>query len=412
MRFFDKIIRLFTGSDYDHVIRKLDSRIIELRDGQRTANNELEQLETIKINAPSFELHFSSAPPTKVEVKSFEPPKPKKIRTMKDLMEERQKEAAERRKQLKQLVAKNYDTIKSLILCEDPDTAEEILFETSPALQELNDEQLNNLYSDIPEDIHVLREELRQKEIKRLEEESKRKAEEEEKRIEQERLRKLREEQERHERERKAREYEEELAKEEERRSLEMERLTSLVTKRKDDGDMILEYLEMKGVKRFYHFTDKEKWYQIKKLGGLYSWYYCEQNDIHIPNAGGDSDSRRYDKRHGLQDYVRLSFCNDHPMAYRKHKEGATLYLLYIDIEVAAFKDTLFTDRNAASSSFYKGGDMEAVKKININATQRNFVSRDEGEIFSLHQAECMIKTFLPSKYITNINNPKIMYFG
>jgi hypothetical protein len=45
-------------------------------------------------------------------------------------------------------------------------------------------------------------------------------------------------------------------------------------------------------------------------------------------------------------------------MAYRKHNEGATLYLLYIDIEVAAFKDTLFTDRNAASSSFYKGGNI------------------------------------------------------
>jgi hypothetical protein len=99
-------------------------------------------------------------------------------------------------------------------------------------------------------------------------------------------------------------------------------------------------------------------------------------------------------------------------MAYRKHNEGATLYLLYIDIEVAAFKDTLFTDRNAASSSFYKGGNMEALKKVNINATQRNFVSRDEGEIFSQHQAECMIKTFLPLKYITNINNPQKMYFG
>ena len=188
MRFFDKIIRLFTGSDYDHTIRKLDSRIIELRDVQRTAKNELEQLETAIIKAPSFELHIFSAPPTKVEVKSFELPKPKKIRTMKDLMGERQKEAAERRKQLKQQVIKNYDTIKSLILCKEPDTAEEILLKTSPALQELNDEQLNNLYSDLPGDIYVLREELRQQEIKRLEEESKRKAEEEEKRIEQERL--------------------------------------------------------------------------------------------------------------------------------------------------------------------------------------------------------------------------------
>jgi hypothetical protein len=99
-------------------------------------------------------------------------------------------------------------------------------------------------------------------------------------------------------------------------------------------------------------------------------------------------------------------------MAWRKHKEGASLVLLHIDIDVACFKDTLFTDRNAASSSFSCGGELEDLMKVNIPATQRNYVSRSEGEIFYQHQAECMIKTFIPLKYITNIDYPEKIQFS
>ena len=209
-----------------------------------------------------------------------------------------------------------------------------------------------------------------------------------------------------------AREYEEKLAREEEMRRNEIARLTSIVTITKSDSKRILQYLNIKGIRRFYHFTDKQNLTRIKQYGGLYSWYYCEQNGINIPNPGGDFDSRIYDRRHGLEDYVRLSFCDDHPMAWRKHKEGASLVLLHIDIDVACFKDTLFSDRNAASSSFSCGGEFEDLMKVNIPATQRNYVSRSEGEIFYQHQAECMIKTFIPLKYITNIDYPEKMLFS
>ena len=411
MGFFEKIKRIIWGYDYDKELRNLNDRIFELNADKRKADAELEKLKKAEVKIPSFAIKELSEP-QKIEVKPFTPPKPRPIRSMKDLMQKRKEEEAQRRRQLQQQVAKNFDTVRSLIDNEEPDDAEDLLFSTSSSLQELKDNQLSNLYDELINDINNLRDELRQREIKRREEEERRRAAEEAARLEQERIRKQREEEERLERERKAREYEEKLAREEETRRLEIERLTKLVERKKDNGAEILHYLEMKGIQRFYHFTDKENLYQIKKLGGLYSWYYCEQNDIDIPNAGGDYDSRRYDRRHGLEDYVRLSFCDDHPMAYRKHKEGSTLVLLYVDIDVAAFKDTLFSDRNAASGSFARGGDMEALQKVNIPATQRNYVSRDEGEIFSQHQAECMIKTFLPIKYITNIDNPRIMRFG
>ena len=410
MGFLDKIKSIFFGPDYDKDIRNLSKRISELNAEKIKAVVDLESLMKKEIKIPSFEIKRLEA--KKIEIKSFVSPKPHPIRTMKDLMQKRKEEEAERKRQLKLQVAKNFDTVKTFINDEDPNSAEDLLFSTTSSLQELNDDQLNNIYDELLNGINVLKEVLRQKEIERFEAEARRKAEEEERKREQERLRKQREEEERLERKRKAREYEERLAREEEARRIEIERLTSLVTRRKEDADRILQYLRMKGITRFYHFTDKQNLIRIKQLGGLYSWYYCEQNGIDIPNPGGDFASRRQDERHGLQDYVRLSFCDDHPMAYRKHKEGASLVLLYIDLEVATFKDTRFTDRNAASGSFACGVSYNDIIKVNISATQRNYVSRDEGEIFSQHQAECMIKTFIPLKYITNIDNPRKMIFG
>ena len=410
MGFLDKIKSIFFGPDYDKELSNLTRRISELNAEVRKADSELEAIKKRCIDIPSFEVRsITDAKP--LEIRPFNPPQKRQVRTMKDLMQKRKEEEAERRRLLQQQISKNFDTVRRFIDEEKPDSAEDLLFTTSSALQELKDGKLNNLYEELHDDINHVREELRQREIRRLEEEARRKAEEEERKRELERLRKQREEEARLERERKAKEYEEKLAREEQKRQLEVERLTAIVTQKKEDGDSILQYLRMKGITRFYHFTDKENLYQIRKLGGLYSWAYCEQNDINIPNPGGDSGSRRYDRRHGLQDYVRLSFCDDHPMAYRKHKEGSTLVLLYIDIEVAAFKETLFTDRNAASNSFACGGDIDDLQKVNITATQRNYVSRDEGEIFFQHQAECMIKTFIPLKYIKNIDNPRKMIF-
>ena len=410
MGFLDRLKIMIFGPDYDKELRNLDGRIYELYTEKKKADAEIEKLKKKIIQVPSFAIKELAETQIK-EVKPFSPSKTRPIRTMKELMQKRREEEAQRRRLLLQQVAKNFDTIRSLIDNEEPDDAEDLLFSTSSTLKELKEIQLSNLYDELLNDINDLRDILRQREIKLREEEERRREAEEAARLEQERIRKQREEEERLEKERKAREYEENLAREVETRRLEIERLTKLVERKKTNGSDILHYLEMKGIHRFYHFTDELNLYQIKKLGGLYSWSYCASNGIRIPNAGGDSDSRRYDRRHGLEDYVRLSFCEDHPMAYRKHQEGATLYLLYIDVDVATFKETLFSDRNAASSSFAYGGDMEALQKVNIQATQRTCVSRSE-EIFAEHQAECMVKTFLPIKYITNIDNPRKMRFG
>lgn len=188
--------------------------------------------------------------------------------------------------------------------------------------------------------------------------------------------------------------------------------LTSLVSAPKEDAYGIEQYIKRKRVKRFYHFTDRRNLQSIKQHGGLFSWYHCEKNGISISNPGGTPISRELDERYGLEDYVRLSFCDDHPMAYRKHKEGSSLVLLYVDIDVATFKDTLFADRNATSNSCEYGAGLDDLMKVDIQATQEHYVSRADEELFSLHQAECMVKTHIPLKYISNIDNPQEMTFG
>lgn len=187
--------------------------------------------------------------------------------------------------------------------------------------------------------------------------------------------------------------------------------LTTQIIQPKQDEKSILQYLYENDVSEFYHFTDEENLRSIRLLGGLYSWDFLHRNNIVIPNQGGTSFSMDLDRKHGIGDYVHLSFCSDHPMAYRKHLEGSCLVLLIISVDVAAFLNTIFTDKNATSNLCNRGRSLEDLQRVDIWATQQHFVRRGS-PIFEKHQAECMVKTFIPIKYIININNPPVMQFG
>lgn len=185
---------------------------------------------------------------------------------------------------------------------------------------------------------------------------------------------------------------------EEERRRVELE-------KYKPDKEAILSLLRNNGISCFYHFTARRNLESIRRLGGLYSWFNMEENGNEIPCSGGDDLSHQLDMRYGLEDFVRLSFCNDHPMAYRLQQNGVSLVLLKIDIEVATWKETQFSDINAADSNHNRGGTLSDLRMVNFDAVKRNYVSRDDDD-FKPHQAEVMVKTFIPAKYIINLDSP------
>ena len=55
--------------------------------------------------------------------------------------------------------------------------------------------------------------------------------------------------------------------------------------------------LEQHGIKKLYHFTDRDNLDSIITNGGLYSWADCESRGITIAKPGGSQQSRRPARR-------------------------------------------------------------------------------------------------------------------
>ena len=205
-------------------------------------------------------------------------------------------------------------------------------------------------------------------------------------------------------------EGEEESKKTDDEKQSEKKSLMALSSKLKEDWREIKQYLEEKGIKCLYHFTDIRNIQSIKKHGGLFSWKSCEEHGIKIPIQGGNEQSKEDDEKYDLEDYVHLSFCDDHPMIYnlKKRLEAETgckpqIVLLEISIDVAWIKDTLFSDMNAADHRHQHGETIEDLKNINIRATKMHYLRKVEDN-FRYHQAEVMVKKFVPEKFIKNLN--------
>lgn len=216
-----------------------------------------------------------------------------------------------------------------------------------------------------------------------------------------EKERQLREEQEHQERQKKERIVQEKIRKEKAKQA-EQANLDSLLVRKENWQEFEKVLLENK-ITKLYHFTDIGNIKSIRENGGLYSWHYCDQKGIEISRTGGSITSRRLDKRKNLEDYVRLSFCSNHPMRYRLELDGYNLVLLEVDLCVAFFEHTRFSDINATSNDVSEGPYLLNLMNVNFEATKRTYLSRDDAD-FHYHQAEVMVKTWIPIKYITNID--------
>lgn len=240
---------------------------------------------------------------------------------------------------------------------------------------------------------------------RQIREEAKRQADELRRRQEEAERRKIVEDAKREE-ERKQREQQAQIQKqqEDERKRKEEEKRQArqrLLTK-KSNWQEFAEVLRENNIFKFYHFTDRANIRSIKEQGGLFSWHYCDVNNVLIPKTGGDTLSRNLDRGHGLHDFVRLSFCNDHPMKFRLSQNGYDLVVLEVNLDVAFFENTRFSDINAADKSHRQGTTLEDLKRVNFSATKKNYVRKDDPD-FKFHQAEIMVKTWIPIEYITNI---------
>lgn len=382
---------------------KFTSIYEELNAKEKNAKNEKENLTQSSIDWYSIEIQQKGI--RKIS-EIFHSRKWKELLTLKSLKNERLKKEAHELELLKEEFLTSLKEFENCIAQERAKEAKKCLYSLRDKIVRIKDVAIRQRYTQAQDALTKLEDTLEQKRIAQLAEEQKRKNEEARKRKEeQERI--IRELERQAEELRKKRQQEAdrraaEARKKEQTEQLERQRLEKLSAERKENWDDFYQVLTDNGIRYLYHFTDERNIPSIKRHGGLFSWYYCKNNNINIPCQGGDYDSRELDRKYGLQDYVRLSFCDDHPMAYRLRKSGSNIKILRIKIDVALLKDTLFSDINAADQLHTHGGSLEDLKRVDFRATKRHYVSRND-EDFKPHQAEVMVKTFVPLKYIENI---------
>jgi len=165
--------------------------------------------------------------------------------------------------------------------------------------------------------------------------------------------------------------------------------------------------LERHGIKKLYHYTDRDNIESIIQSEGLYSWADCEDGDINIPKPGGDDEWHEIDKQHGLERYVRLSFTTQNPMMYIAQNQGRITnpVILEISTDVVFAEDTLFADCEATSSGANVGGtidDFNAIHFDSVKASKQSDLQQDEQPFF---EAEVLVNHCVPLRYITNISN-------
>ena len=167
--------------------------------------------------------------------------------------------------------------------------------------------------------------------------------------------------------------------------------------------------LDQQGIKKLYHFTDRENLESIIKNGGLYSWMDCERKGIKIAKPGGGSTSRQLDSGRNLENYVRVSFTTQHPMMYVAMKDGriSNPVILEIDPEIIYWKDTCYSNMNATIHRIKPniGESLPDFKQIHFQSVKvhKHFDLPEEEQPY--FQAEVLVKNFIPLEYIKNIGN-------
>ena len=171
---------------------------------------------------------------------------------------------------------------------------------------------------------------------------------------------------------------------------------------RKSDWNLFVKIVEHYQIKALYHFTDSANIASIKQHGGLYSWWFCQENGISIPKPGGNETSRELDRHKDLRDYVRLSFNQNSPMLKQAlhDKRIEKYFVLKISPDLIYRETTKFSNMNATANNAYIGGDVEDFKRIKFEiVTQPTYPV----EAKSFYQAEVLVKTHVPIQYILNM---------
>lgn len=170
------------------------------------------------------------------------------------------------------------------------------------------------------------------------------------------------------------------------------------------------EFLQRHPVKCFYHFTDVRNLPLIRSAGGLWCMAEMRRQGISPPAAGGDAASQLSDSQKGMDQYVHLCFCDQHPMEYRARQDGriGESVFLHVDVSVLDIPGIQFTSGMANGSAVLPVGLTEAAAFPDLPAvyTRLDWKNPDELEkVLRARKYELLVPRFLPIQYLKNFPN-------
>ncbi|WP_321425989.1 DarT ssDNA thymidine ADP-ribosyltransferase family protein [uncultured Bacteroides sp.] len=174
----------------------------------------------------------------------------------------------------------------------------------------------------------------------------------------------------------------------------------------KNDFHDIYSILNVNGIARLYHFTDKANVDSIRK-NGILSNENLEKKGIRAKYASGN-DSRCIDKEMGLGNFLRLSFAKCHPMMYTSMTAyGLNPAIIEINPFVALMPDVFFSDRNALHNGANIGqhaSDLREVKFSIIKSGVPYYNMSINDKMY--YQAEILVRNRIGPELITDIITP------
>jgi len=172
----------------------------------------------------------------------------------------------------------------------------------------------------------------------------------------------------------------------------------------KEDFKIFKQEIKKINILKLYHFTDTSNLQSIVKYGKLFSAKYLKENNLKVEKYSSSEQSRNLDMRKNLDNFVRLSFSNIHPMMHVALQEQriSNPFILEIDPTVILLKNTIFSNMNAAANGAIVGGSIEHFLKIDFKIVlEQNYFGLSESQRSS-YQAEILVKENISKEYILN----------
>lgn len=164
-------------------------------------------------------------------------------------------------------------------------------------------------------------------------------------------------------------------------------------------------FLVQNDIARLYHFSDRKNLESIK-LHGICSISELARLGISA-NYSSSEGSRIIDLSKNLSEYIHLSYERNTPMLYIALAEGRLYDYVIFEItpEVIFYKDTIFSDINAASNEAVLSSDINFFLNLPFNSFHNKNYHHLSERSKKNYQAEILIKNNISTKLILNLKD-------